>query len=192
MMKKVIFFWFVLLTFIFAHAQTELNDDISSAWGLNIGLGVNSFTRSTSTLRVLSPGYVKIKHGGWLRFYADANINNLVPTTTAEDESFVELGVGVSIESPLKNDFFGYYTKIGIGTASLPDDFYDGSVMTLPIALGLNFYGGWNEKRSFWDPIFNIEYRRSFTLNYKDSKEVVAGSDALFGSGLYFGLTAFF
>lgn len=183
---KSLFALIVLLSMSFtAQAQADFSEEVRNTWGVNLGFGTAGQATSTSTLRVITPGYVKFSDGGWIRFYGDLLGRNFSAAGSTDSESLTEFSLGVQVESPVMKDMFGFYTRIGVGGASMPDAFYDGNIIILPISIGFNLYARTKETQSWHDPVIGVEYRTSVRLNYDEEKETVSNADSLLSPGLY-------
>ncbi len=191
-MKKYISVLFIFSLSLTANAQTEFNETIRSKWGFNLGFGISSSSTSISSFRVTTPGYIKFKEGGWVRIYADFVGQTLNSLGSSSEETFSDYSVGVQVDSPIMSELFSFYSKLGVGASNLPDNFYDGSVVILPISFGVNFYSKTYETRQWFDPVFGIEYRKPFDINYDSDKEVVSNTDSLFGGEIYFNVGLIF
>jgi hypothetical protein len=187
-MKNYIIFLSLLFINLTANAQSDFNETIRSKWGFNLGFGISSNSTSISSLRLTTPGYIKFKEGGWVRLYADFIGKTLNSLGSTDEEAISDFTLGVQVDSPIMSEFFGFYSRFGVGTTSLPDNFYDGSVVILPISFGINFYSKTYQMRQWFDPVFGIEYRRPFEINYDSEKELVNNADSLFGGEFYFNI----
>lgn len=170
-----------------AQANEELSENIRSSWGVGVGFTNSTYVDQGVNFKILTPGYVKLSDG-WMRFFAEFGSYNLF-VTLFDDESYSDFSAGVLFESKIVNEIFNGYTLIGLGNRQVPDDYYDGSLLFIPIAFGLNFYTNSklnNGERSAWDPVMGIEYRLPLLLNYDEDKAVGSGVDKMFKSGAFF------
>ncbi len=193
---QLICFIFLFSTPLFAEQAKHLETTpVIDNWGFDIGFGSQPYMERAVSIGVLSPYIFDGRMGSRWRVNFDIAAKTLQAYTNV---GITEYALFLESNSKIYKDVVYSYTQFGLGLMTFEDDtddFYDGDILTLPIAIGFQVVTSNTNKAVL---SFFVEYRFTLYDDFDEDKSLVSqpstyvDPDALFSGTTSFGIRATF
>lgn len=166
-------FFLTLSVFLMAVASAHAEDvdaapDISS-WGFDVGFGNQPYMSQATRFGVLSPFLFSGGKSDW-RLTLDVLSKTSQSFSSA---SIAEYSLSLEANSRVYKDVAYSFVKFGVGAMDLDDDLYDGTILVVPVSLGLQVIT--HSSQRYVSSIF-VDYRFMAYTNYDFDKSLPKSS----------------